>query len=204
MRRFNVTGVCVRHEHYMVDISNKLDEIEKLIELKQYFTINRARQYGKTTTLLHLRRRLEKGEEYICVSISFGNVGLSAFDTEELFCGMFLRKIAKALKMSSAPEDYAARWNNPDVKSLEALDNHITNLCEGKKVVLMIDEVDKSANNRLFLHFLGLLREKFLARPSGEDYTFHTVILAGVTDIKNLKLKMINDGIYSPLNKVLV
>ena len=50
MRRFNVTGTCVGAEHYMVDISGKLDEIEKLIELRHYFTINRAKQYGKTTT----------------------------------------------------------------------------------------------------------------------------------------------------------
>ena len=199
MRRFNVTGVCVRHEHYMVDISNKLDEIQKLVELKQYFTINRARQYGKTTTLLHLRRRLEKNGEYICASISFGNVGLDAFDTEEAFCDMLLDKISTALGFSSATEDYANSWLCPNVVKFKHLDKHITKMCKNRKIVLMIDEVDKSANNRLFLHFLGLLREKFLARTSDEDYTFHSVILAGVTDIKTLKLKMINDGIHSPL-----
>ena len=47
MRRFNVTGTCVGTEHYMVDISAELDEIEKLVEMKDYFTINRARQYRK-------------------------------------------------------------------------------------------------------------------------------------------------------------
>ena len=30
MKRFNVTGMCVGHRHYMVDISGKLDEIENL------------------------------------------------------------------------------------------------------------------------------------------------------------------------------
>ena len=49
MRRFNVTGTCVGTEHYMVDISAKLDEIEKLVDGRHYFTINRARQYGKTS-----------------------------------------------------------------------------------------------------------------------------------------------------------
>ena len=38
VRRFNVTGTCVGHKHYMVDISKKLDEIEKLIEAEHYFT----------------------------------------------------------------------------------------------------------------------------------------------------------------------
>ena len=91
------------------------------------------------------------------------------------------------------------KWLDPEVTSLRALDDHITDMCEGKNLVLMIDEVDKSSNNRLFLLFLGMLRAKYLLRQAGKDYTFHSVILAGVTDIKNLKLKMINDGLHEPL-----
>jgi hypothetical protein len=71
-------------------------------------------------------------------------------------------------------------------------------MCRDKKIVLMIDEVDKTSNNRVYIHFLGLLRDKYLARQMGRDSTFHSVILAGVYDIKNLKLKMINEGIYTP------
>ena len=199
MKRFNVTGTCVGHKHYMVDISGKLDEIEKLIEAEHYFTINRARQYGKTTTLLHLERRLVASSEYLVASITFGNVGLSVFDTEENFCNMFLQKISDALAISGANEEYAKKWYQADVTCIGSLDRHLTKMCKNVKVVLMIDEVDKSSNNRLFLHFLGLLREKYLSRQGGKDYAFHSVILAGVTDIKNLKLKLINDGVYELL-----
>ena len=101
VKRFNVTGTCVRHKHYMVDISGKLDEIEKLIEAEHYFTINRARQYGKTTTLFHLEKRLEASGDYICASISFEDVSLNAFDTEETFCDMFLDKISHSLGFSN-------------------------------------------------------------------------------------------------------
>nr|WP_010241170.1 hypothetical protein [Clostridium arbusti] len=31
-----------------------------------------------------------------------------------------------------------------------------------KKVILMIDEVDKSSNKQLFLSFLGMIRNKYL------------------------------------------
>lgn len=31
-KRFNSTGVCVSRKHYMVDISNKLEQIKKLID----------------------------------------------------------------------------------------------------------------------------------------------------------------------------
>jgi len=65
------------------------------------------------------------------------------------------------------------------------------------KLVLLIDEVDRASNNRIFLHFLDMLRDKFLSRKAGRDYTFHSVILAGVYDIKNIKLKMINEGVYT-------
>ena len=58
---------------------------------------------------------------------------------------------------------------------------------------MLIDEVDKSSNNQLFMSFLGMLRNKFLLRQQGKDKTFYSVILAGVYDIKNLKLKIRQD-----------
>jgi hypothetical protein len=51
VKKFNVTGTCIPEKHYMVDISEKLDKIISMIESDEYFTINRSRQYGKTTTL---------------------------------------------------------------------------------------------------------------------------------------------------------
>lgn len=45
MREFNTTGVCIPEEHYMVDITEKLQQIIKLIEKKKYFTINRGACY---------------------------------------------------------------------------------------------------------------------------------------------------------------
>jgi hypothetical protein len=57
----------------------------------------------------------------------------------------------------------------------------------------MIDEVDKSSNNQLFLSFLGMIRNKYLLRNTGKDYTFHSVILAGVHDVKTLKIKVRSD-----------
>ena len=39
-KRFNSTGVCVSRKHYMVDISDKLEQIKKLIDNEFYFTIN--------------------------------------------------------------------------------------------------------------------------------------------------------------------
>jgi hypothetical protein len=43
-----------------------------------------------------------------------------------------------------------------------------------------------------------MLRDKYLFRNAGEDYTFHSVILAGVYDVRNLKQKMVLSGNYTP------
>jgi len=56
--------------------------------------------------------------------------------------------------------------------------------------------VDKASNNRIFLEFLSMLRAKYLLRQQDKDYTFHSVILAGVYNIRNIKLKMIQDGVH--------
>ena len=170
MREFNVTGLCVPSEHYMVDISGKISEILKLVHKKRYFTINRARQYGKTTTLNQLKKAISQDSEYICISISFESMDPHDFDSPSVFCKMFLNKISRALKSSNAEISYAERWHNPDVTDFKKLDEHITEMCENKKLVLMIDEVDKSTNNRLFLHFLGMLRAKFLSRQAEKDH----------------------------------
>ena len=207
MRRFNVTGICVPSKHYMVDISGKIEQIMQLIDRGHYFTINRGRQYGKTTTLLQLEKRL--ADDHVCANISFEASDDKDFETSEAFCRMFLRLIAKSLAFAPVPKEYAQAWVNDSVNSFITLSDHITSMCNpenqggadslphGKKVVLMVDEVDKASNNRVFLHFLGMLREKYLTAQAEKDYTFQSVILAGVTDIKNLKLKMINDGVYT-------
>ena len=82
MREFNVTGTCVKSSHYMADTSGKVDKIIELIERGKYFTINRSRQYGKTTSLSLLRKRLEN--DYTVLSISFRKQQHRRFTSEHL------------------------------------------------------------------------------------------------------------------------
>ena len=68
-KKFCVTGTCIPEKNYMVDISERVDYmISEYIENGKYFTVNRARQYGKTTTLYLLERKLK--EDYIVLSHS--------------------------------------------------------------------------------------------------------------------------------------
>ena len=196
MKKFNVTGTCIPAENYMVDISGKLEKIMKLIDDGCYFTINRARQYGKTTTLSRIHNTLPA--EYICARISFEGLGDESFDSQEKFCPTFIGRIVSALRFSSATKEYREKWADYNISDFNSLSEHITNMCEDKKVILIIDEVDRTSHNNVFLGFIGMLREKFLLRREGMDYTFHSVILAGVYDIKNIKLKLMSEGKYTP------
>ena len=190
MKEFNTTGLCNPKKHYMVDISNKLDDIKKLVEKEKYFIINRPRQYGKTTTLSTLKRELSK--KYLVISISFEGIGDTAFTDEEKFVRVFIDLIEE--KLEYLDESLSEKFINlsKDVFDFPRLSRMISKFIKEshKETILIIDEVDKSANNQLFLSFLGMLRNKYLQREEGEGYTFKSVILAGVYDIRNLKLKL--------------
>jgi len=70
MKYFNVAGPCNREEHYMIEASTRLTGIQQLIDMKQYFVIHAARQSGKTTCLLDLKRRLNKSGKYYAIYCS--------------------------------------------------------------------------------------------------------------------------------------
>lgn len=191
-KQFCITGTCVPEKNYMVDISGRVDRIiHDYIEHGQYFTINRARQYGKTTTLYLLERRLKK--DYLVLSLSFESADEYFRSLESLAEGLIM-DIGECLKNQNVSDEILTDWESPlsEKFPMRSLGMKITALCKAcsKRIVLMIDEVDKSSDNQIFLSFLGLLREKYLKRQQGKDETFQSVILAGVYDVKNLKLKL--------------
>jgi hypothetical protein len=192
MRVFNVTGLCVPHLHYMADTSEKIAQIEKFVDAGSYFSINRGRQYGKTTTFSLLEKKLR--DKYTVIRISFEAVDDAMFDSPANFCQGFFSLLRKYFNVRNLPG--AEIWQDESVLSFDSLDAFLSKACQNAKYVLMIDEVDKSSNNKIFLKFLGLLRDKYLERNNGGGATFQSVILAGVYDIKNLKIKMISAGTH--------
>lgn len=192
LKKFNVTGVCVPDKHYMVDLSEKVDEIiEKYVSQGAYFTINRARQFGKTTILNALKTRLRG--EYIVISISL-EAADEYFVSLPVFVNGIAMDMASELMRNGTDGDIVNEWERKIEGDypLKALGQKISKMCAniGKKVVLIIDESDKSSDNQIFLSFLGMLRDKYMKREIGEDVTFQSVILSGVYDVKNLKLKL--------------
>lgn len=192
-KRFNITGSCNPERHYMVDTEKRFNAVKDLIDAGEYFTINRARQYGKTTTLRMIWRRLSNA--YLIIDTSFEGVGDAVFENEATFVLLIVNLMKDALNGNDIR--LATPLYDKVPTNMEELSKVIVCFCKSvsRPVLLLIDEVDKSSDNQLFLNFIGMLRQLYLNRDKeGMDSTFHSVILAGVYDIKNLKLKLRPDA----------
>lgn len=200
-KKFNVNGVCYPEKHYMVDLSGRLQEIKALVDNGDYFVVSRARQYGKTTVLRALKEYLFP--QYIVISMSFQKMSSAKFQDEHAFSRAFARdfiqKAEKEIKSQRLHQgsvlELERQWKEgPESFDLAELFEGLNELCAtaSNKIVLMVDEVDQASDNQVFLDFLGQMRECYLNRE--EIATFHSVILAGVYDIKNIRMKIRPDA----------
>ena len=207
MKYFNTEGLCNPNKHYMVDIAQRLYEIKKLVDSEKYFAINRARQYGKTTTLSALKDYLK--DEYIVVKLDFQGIGTASYKTEGDFTQAIARMLLDAHEFLDVPipEEYIHAFEEINEKDtdrvkMDEIFRVFRRWCEksAKPIVLMIDEVDSATNNQVFMDFLAQLRLRYLEREeASKSITFQSVILAGVTDVKHLKSK-IRDEDQSKVN----
>lgn len=205
-KTFTTTGACFPEDNYMVNIDKRLEEIKKMIDRGDYFAINRARQYGKTTTLRALRRFLRK--DYYVVSLDFQFIPAQDFTDENTFALAFAYDFLTGLEEAGFIENEKIREvtgkmrscieNRDKIYGLKMLFIDLSRLCRlsDKPIVLLIDEVDQASNSQIFFDFLALLRAYYLNRDLKP--TFRSVILAGVYDIKNLKSKIRAEKEHKP------
>ena len=196
MKAFTTTGVCTKENNYMVDITDRLVKMKAMVDAGNYFTVTRARQYGKTTTLNALYHYLQ--DDYIVINLSFEGIGEAGFSSEQTFVKAFCRKLKRETRaglvipdnIKNQIDDFLSRTE--EQAQLDELFDTLYDWCyeSEKEIVLFIDEVDSATNNQVFLDFLAQLRDGYLRRQSRGIPTFKSVILAGVTDIKSLKRKI--------------
>ena len=193
-RYFNITADCKANLHYMVNIDRQLREIKTKVDRGEYFVMNRARQYGKTTTLKALKRYLK--DEYIVIDLDFQMLSSAIFSSEHSFTKGFTKYFISKTSCINGLEQQALdklvllTEDNSKILNLSELFRCLSDLCAtaDKRIVLLIDEVDSATNNQVFLDFLAQLRGYYIERD--DIPTFHSVILAGVYDVKNLKGKI--------------
>lgn len=189
---FNTSVTCNPTEHYMVDTTQKMKVFERLINNRNYFTINYARQFGKSTSLNWILRNMS--DRYLVIPISFENSDKANWLSTKTFYEYFCDNMATVYCKNPSVNKFWSDAKVCPVNDFMGFSKKITEFCKSvdKKVVLTIDEVDKSLDNQLFLNFLSMLRNMYLDREKFEDYnyTFWSVVLAGVYDVKSMKVKI--------------
>ena len=70
MRFFNVAGPCNPADHYMLPATERLPDVQRLLDQKAYFVIHGPRQSGKTTAMLELARQLTAAGRYAAALVS--------------------------------------------------------------------------------------------------------------------------------------
>lgn len=204
MKRFNITGTCFPEKHYMVDISERVEIIRGMIDQGDYFCINRGRQYGKTTTLKALAKAIS--DDYVVLPMSFEGCNDETFSSQEQIFSMFFKQINMFVrfgKLKDLSEENKALVKEITEKYDDAIPtdvfiDEIRFICSTnpKPIVVLIDEVDEASGFNGFLKFLGTLRKMYLERELFP--TLQSVVLAGVHDIKNLKLKIREGNDHTP------
>ena len=132
------------------------------------------------------------------VQCAFPTVEDACFKDENRLYAKFISLVARSFMwtplagLDSAVAEMIVEYSKDHKTecSSDDLEFFISSICHqnSKPIILVIDEVDQAGNHPSFLKFLGLLRGMFLNKDVIP--TFQSVILAGVYDIKNLKLKM--------------
>lgn len=206
MKKFNVTGICNSEKNYMVDISHKADQIAALVREGASFSIHFPRQYGKTTMLFRLKQLLRPS--YYVLSTTFQSAATEDLSSEAAFVRYFLSILRKSMVQAGCPKHLISAWTYVSpIQSwhrnldLAFLRDKVDLLCHtaDRPVVLMIDEVDSASSFSVFARFLDLLRDMYLRSQQNAVSAFQSVILAGISDIRQVTLQS-DDGLtmYSP------
>jgi hypothetical protein len=185
----------------MIEASTRLQGVEQLIGMKQYFVIHAARQSGKTTYLNDLAERLNASGRYYALYCSLEAVQ-GIIDPEKGIPSI-IHCLKSAVKYSSLPstEKFAANADYNEFTSV--LKNSLTDYCIllDKPLVILFDEADCLSEGTL-ITFLRQLRNGYNTR-SNIPFV-HSIALVGMRNIRDFKARVRPDseslGSSSPFN----
>jgi hypothetical protein len=179
---FNTAGPCQADIHYMLPATERLPEIKKLIDQRNYFVIHAPRQTGKTTAMLTLAQELTASGAYTSVMVS-AEVGSTFPDEPEKAEQVIL----------AAWRDAADFWLPDELKpptyDLNQPPQSIGNFLKvwseasSRPLIIFIDEID-SLQNQTLMTVLRQLRDGFPRRPQGFP---QSLALVGMRDVRDYK-----------------
>ena len=203
VRYFNVAGPCNREEHYIIESASRLQGVEQLIDMKQYFVIHAARQSGKTTYLMDLSQRLNEGGKYYALYCSLEET--HKIDDPEKGIPEVVKTLKRMLLFSAIPHREKFAENAEYDNFTGVLSTELTLFCMklDKPLVILFDEVDCLTEGTL-ISFLRQLRSGYINRINIPFV--HSIALVGMRNIRDYKAQIRPDsqslGSASPFNIV--
>ncbi|TYQ30508.1 ATP-binding protein [Pseudanabaena sp. UWO310] len=178
---FNTAGPCQADIHYMLPATERLPEIKKLIDQRNYFVIHAPRQTGKTTAMLTLAQELTASGEYTSVMVS-AEVGSTFPDEPEKAEQVILAAWRDATDFWLPDE---LKPPTQELNQLQRIGNFLKVWSEAssRPLVIFIDEID-SLQNQTLMTVLRQLRDGFPRRPQGFP---QSVALVGMRDVRDYK-----------------
>jgi hypothetical protein len=203
MKYFNIAGPCNKGSHYMIEASTRLQGVEQLIDMNQYFVIHAARQSGKTTYLLDLADKLNAAGKYYALYCSLET--LQKYEDPREGIPEIVRLLKKLISYSNIPNKHEFA-ENADYNYLSGILNmELTSFCMkiNKPLIILFDEVDCLSEGTL-ISFLRQLREGYVSRTIIPFV--HSIALVGMRNIRDYKAQVRPDtqtlGSASPFNIV--
>ncbi|MDR3187889.1 MAG: AAA-like domain-containing protein [Prevotellaceae bacterium] len=188
----------------MINASTRLQGVEQLIDMRQYFVIHAARQSGKTTYLKDLTTRLNADGKYYTLYCTLE--GMQGITDPEKGIPEVVRKIQNVLRFSDIPQkaEFAKEANYANFTSVLNMELTLFCMTLDKPLVILFDEADCLSENTL-ISFLRQLREGYNNRSATTPFV-HSVALVGMRNIRDYKAKVRPEsqslGSASPFNIV--
>ena len=194
MREFNTFGPVNPRDHYHVNRVAVKAALRAKIAKGRYFTLNAARQTGKTTLFREVVAELEAEETHFGLLVSFET--LRGYNRSE-FYHWLRQKLLDALRRHVGPQAQILDW----LAGVELTEHNgfglaLRGLCRkmGRRGVLIIDEFD-AISAEFAEPMLAMFREMYLSRGEPGYDALASIILVGVRNIPALL-----SGTQSPFN----
>jgi hypothetical protein len=182
-RWFNTAGPCQADIHYMLPPTQRLPELQRLIQQRSYFVVHAPRQTGKSTTMLALAQQLTDSGRYASVMLSV-EVG-SPFNASPSMAEETILDAWYDTARVYLPEELRPP-TQPEAKPGRRIGAVLRRWAETspRPLAIFIDEID-SLQNETLLSVLRQLRDGYPSRPHAFP---HSLGLIGLRDVRDYKV----------------
>ena len=196
VRFFNTEGPIIPEDHYFIPPLDRvdMDEVLTLIRRKKYFVLHAPRQTGKTSTLLALADRLNRGGEYRCLYMNVEAGQAMREDVGSAVATVLSEMVSRASEVLHDDSVYEIWSGIPEQTGPGSiLKEVLVRWCsaDSRPLVLLIDEIDALIGDSL-VSVLRQLRSGYDWRPVRFP---QSVVLCGVRDVCACRVHTASGGI---------